>query len=423
MLSLTILINVDVMMVGKLGGQAVAATGLGGWVYLTVVLTLSAIEVGMQVLVARRFGERRISECGKLITLGAGLSVLIGSLFLILLYPLALYLVHSETPEVRELAVDYFRIRLLALPFSMSAFALRGFFYGIGNSVVPMITEVVVNVLNIFFNYIFIFGKLGMPALGVSGAALASALSTVIGFGILSGALWQQNNRQGFHIPQLVMKELGGILRQLLTITYPVFIQNFLINIGFYIFLVINDYISVSATAATNIVLSILCISGLPAYGFGIAAATLIGQKLGEGKPAEARNYGWFSLGPGVLLMGVAGLIFMFFGRELMRFYIADETVIEMGAKALRLIGAVEFIDAFGMVLSRALQGAGQTKFVMVAEVCVHWFIFLPLAYILGVRLQLGIIGTWLALVTYAVCFALLMLRKFISPEWEMQRV
>ncbi|MCX7765518.1 MAG: MATE family efflux transporter, partial [Candidatus Sumerlaeia bacterium] len=123
------------------------------------------------------------------------------------------------------------------------------------------------------------------------------------------------------------------------------------------------------------------------------------------------------------VLMGVAGLIFMFFGRELMRFYIADENVIEMGAKALRLIGAVEFIDAFGMVLSRALQGAGQTKFVMVAEVCVHWFIFLPLAYILGVKLQLGIIGTWLALVTYAVCFALLMLRKFISPEWEMQRV
>ncbi len=423
MLSLTILINVDVMMVGKLGGQAVAATGLGGWIYLTVVLPLSAIEVGMQVLVARRFGEKRITECGKLITLGVGISVLIGSLFLLLLYPLALYLVHSETPEVRNLAIDYFRIRVLALPFSMSAFALRGFFYGIGNSVVPMITEVIVNVLNIFFNYIFIFGKLGMPALGVSGAALASALSTVIGFGILSVALWQQNSRQGFHIPRVVMKELGGILRQLLNITYPVFIQNFLINIGFYIFLVINDYISVSATAATNIVLSILCISGLPAYGFGIAAATLIGQKLGEGKPAEARKYGWFSLGPGVVLMGVAGLIFMFFGRELMRFYIADETVIEMGAKALRLIGAVEFIDAFGMVLSRALQGAGQTKFVMVAEVCVHWFIFLPLAYILGVRLQLGIIGTWLALVTYAVCFALLMLRKFISPEWEMQRV
>ncbi|MCD6384501.1 polysaccharide biosynthesis C-terminal domain-containing protein, partial [Candidatus Sumerlaeota bacterium] len=243
MLSITVLINVDVMMVGRLGKEAVAATGLGGWVYLVVILTLSAIEIGTQVLVARRFGEKQFDECGRLTTIAIAISLIIGSGVLLLLIPTAQYLMHSKDSTVQELGVIYLRIRLLALPFSMSAFALRGFFYGIGNSVIPMIAEIVINTLNIILNYILIFGKLGMPALGVKGAALASFLSTMTGFVILLSVVLRRNYRHTYNLPAPIRKGIKQTSRQLFVISYPVFIQSFFIHLGFYIFLVINDLI------------------------------------------------------------------------------------------------------------------------------------------------------------------------------------
>lgn len=419
MLSITVLINVDVMMVGRLGKEAVAATGLGGWVYLVVILTLSAIEVGTQVLVARRFGEKRLDECGRLTTIAMVISLTVGSGVLVLLFPVGHYLVHSIDVTVQELGVVYLRIRLLALPFSMSAFALRGFFYGIGNSVIPMITEIVINSLNIILNYILIFGKLGFPVLGVKGAALASFISTVIGFFILLGVILGRHYRKLYRFPAPIRKGIRRTGRDLFIISYPVFIQSFFIHLGFYLFLVINDLISVQAVAASNIAMSILCISFFPAFSFGIAAATLIGQKLGERRPEEAERYGWLCLGPGLIIMAIAGLVFILFGRELMSLYIQNPEVIELGAKALFLVGWFEVFDAIGIILSRGLQGAGLTRYVMQAEIAVNWLIFLPLAYILGVILGLGIVGTWVAMIAYILVFAWLMLKKFLSNDWK----
>ncbi|MCD6385518.1 hypothetical protein J7M23_07030, partial [Candidatus Sumerlaeota bacterium] len=184
-------------------------------------------------------------------------------------------------------------------------------------------------------------------------------------------------------------------------------------------FLVINDLISVQAVAASNIAMSIMCISFLPAHSFGIAAATLIGQKLGERRPQEAEQYGWFCLGPGMIIMGIAGLVFILFGRELMRLYINDPRVIALGAKALLLVGLVEVFDAIGVIFSRGLQGAGLTRYVMHAEIAVNWLIFLPMAYILGIVFELGVVGTWSAMIAYILVFAVLMFRKFLSNDWK----
>jgi Na+-driven multidrug efflux pump len=202
-------------------------------------------------------------------------------------------------------------------------------------------------------------------------------------------------------------------------ISYPVFIQSFFIHLGFYVFLLINDQISVQAVAASNIALTIMCISFLPGFGFGIAAATLIGQKLGERKPDEAECYGWFSLGPGIIIMGLSGMLFVLFGSSLMRFYIGDPEVIALGARVLFLIGGVLVFDAFGVILSRGLQGAGLTRYVMIAEIIVNWFIFLPLAYFLGVVMGWGVSGAWSGMIAYVLVFAFLMFRKFVKGDWK----
>jgi putative MATE family efflux protein len=418
MLSVTILINVDIMMVGKLGKDAVAATGLGNWVYLIVIITLSAIEIGTQVLVARRFGERHFKECGRIATIGVVISLVVGSLVLALMLPFAHKLLHSNDATVKELGLAYLHIRLLTLPFGMTAFALRGFFYGIGNSVIPMITEIVINLMNIILNYLLIFGKFGFPAMGVRGAALGSLLSTMTGCTLLFVMALRPSYRRKFHLPALLGREIKPTLMQMFRISYPVFFQSFVIHLGLYIFLLINDRISVTAVAASNIVLTILCISFLPANGFGIAAATLIGQSLGEGEPHKARNYGWLSLGPGIIIMIFASFLFIFFGRPLMRFYIEDPDVIEAGARALFLVGLVEICEAFNIILSRGLQGAGHTLYVMIVETSINWFLFLPATYVLGVVLGWGITGTWIAIMIYIVVFAFAMLTKFITHDW-----
>lgn len=419
MLSITALINVDVMMVGRLGKEAVAATGLGGWVYLTIMLTLSSIEVGTQALVARRVGERRFDECGKLTTISLAIALTVGSLLLLVMIPASAILLHSEEPSVYRLGLNYLKIRLLSLPFSMSACAFRGFFYGIGNSIIPMITEIIINMINISLNYVLIFGKLGFEPMGVMGAALGSYLANFTAFIILFIAIMQKKYRAAYNFPVRLKHLRKEHAQQIIWISYPVFLQSFFIHLGFYVFLLINDRIGVQAVAASNIALAIITISFLPAFGFGIAATTLIGQMLGKRKPDEAERFGWFCLGPGIIIMGIMGLIFVLFGEQIMSFYIHDSSVIRLGTRALFLVGCVEVFDAFGAILSRGLQGAGLTRYVMLAEIFVNWLIFLPLAYLLGVVLQLGISGTWIAMVVYIVLFATIMFRKFIRGDWK----
>jgi Na+-driven multidrug efflux pump len=196
-----------------------------------------------------------------------------------------------------------------------------------------------------------------------------------------------------------------------------------LVHIGFAVFLKIMGMAGTPELAATNIVIAIASLAWMPGYGFGIAAAALVGQSLGAGKPEDAEHYAWESVKIGVLVMGFLGILFFLIPEPFMWIFSDDADVIRHGSRALRILAVIQFIDAFGIILSESLEGAGMVRFVMVSEILVNWLYFMPLAYILVLYFNMGITGGWLSLAGYILIFAILMVYKFREGSWKQVKV
>ncbi|MFH0881420.1 MAG: MATE family efflux transporter, partial [bacterium] len=300
--------------------------------------------------------------------------------------------------------------------------AHRGFFNGIGETHQFMVISILMNVINVGLNWVLIFGHFGLPALGPRGAALGSTLGTVIGM-LLFAAVGLGHKRRReyryYHIANLSR----NMARKILNLTIPSGSRSLLVMLGFATFSGIVARLGTVEMATTNVILNIVSLSYMPGFGFGIAAASLIGQKLGEGEPDVAEEYGWEAGRLGVITMGMMGILFIGTPEFLMKIFTDDLAVIEAGVIPLRLMGFVQVFDAVGMVLGGALEGAGMTKWVFVAELTVNWLIFLPFAYLAAYVFGWGLTGAWIAFGSYLTLFGTVVTIKFASGTWKTVKV
>ncbi|MFH0793671.1 MAG: MATE family efflux transporter, partial [bacterium] len=388
--SVSIMNIVDLKMVGYFGSEAIVAVGLGGWVYLILVMSFQFLEIGAQVIVARRFGEGKLAECGVVINNALIVAAVTGLLFTLFFFSCADLFLHPRDPVVRDLGVEYLRWRVLGIALQLINFALKGFFYGIGKPHPSLYAELLQNGANVFLNWVFIFGHLGAPGMGPPGAGLASALSAAVGCLFLVSFTWLRGYGATFHLAQAGRFNLQTV-RLLLKVGGPASVHNFLCITAWAIFMHFNERISVTAASATQIVLTLLMFGFLPALGFGTAAATLVGQNLGAGRPDVAERVGWTTWILGESYILIWGIFIILFRKPLVGFFVQDPDVIALGAQLLILIAFVETLDSTGIIFSKALQGAGRTTFVMLAEVFFAWVIFLPAAYFIGLKYQKGV--------------------------------
>jgi len=278
--------------------------------------------------------------------------------------------------------------------------------------------------LNILFNYILIFGKWGFPRMEVAGAALASTISVMVGtFYILICALCDKVfktypffRRKNFHWP---------VVRDIAYYSFPKGARMFFFFGAFLVFL---KFVGMTETipeevaavlAASNILITILSFSFMPGVGIGIAGATLVGQSLGAEKVTAARHYGWASTRFGVLFMGLAGLLYIIFPREIISFFSRDPLVIDQGYWPLIILGAVQGFNGVGTVLSQCLEGAGATHWVLAAELIIYWLFLLPATYYFSIHLDWGLTAAWGCIGVMMILYAVVMIRKFRSDSWE----
>ncbi len=420
MVSQTLLNVVDTAMVGRLGAVALAAAGLGGVVSWGIIGSIGELYIGTQAISARRYGEKRKREAGKTLDNALLIALVAGVITSVLINYLVgrFFFVFSEDPAVVAQGRGYVTFRLLgALPY-MIIMAHRGFFNGIGETQLHMRVAILINALNVGFNYVFIFGHFGAPAMGTAGAGLASALGTFCGmvFFLVISMVYRGRNDYGYYATANIQRSILGRLLQLSGLSA---MRVFLAMMGFSAFSAIVARLGTVEMAATNVVLTIISMSFLPGAGFGIASASLIGQKLGEGDPDGAEEYGWEAVRLGVLVMGAFGLAFLLFPELLMRFFTQDPRVIEAGKLALRLMGVVQVFDAVGMVLGGSLEGAGMNRFVMLAEISVNWLVFLPATYLFAFVFGWGLTGAWSALGIYILLVGGMYVRKFAGGSWK----
>lgn len=423
MLTFTLLSIVDTAMLGRLGAVPLAASGVAGVLFFAVVFPLSSMSVGTQTLVARRFGERKETACGEVLNTGWVLGLMLGIPLAALAPWLARLLapLASNDPAVRSAASIYMQYRFIGAPFMLLNMVGQGFLAGIGKTNHQFAGSVVVTLVNLLLDYALIFGRWGFPEMGIQGAAIASSVALAMGtlyFVVVLALPGYRIRFAAFGRPWLGR----SWVRQMIRLSAPIVGQRALSNGAWSMFFALVARIGTVELAATNVIRSIYHLSIMVAVGLGVAASTLIGQNLGKGRPEVAEQLGWETVKLGTVAMLLVGGLFVMAPGLIFRLYTQDPAVIDIGRLPLMLLGLVQPFAGITLILSHALQGAGNTRYVMMAElVCI--LLYLPTVYGLGLRTPLGLVGAWTGEYVYWLFLAVAMVWKFRTGSWKQIRV
>jgi putative MATE family efflux protein len=397
--------------------------------------SLSAISVGTQAFTARRFAERRHTDAGAVLVNAVSFAAIAGVLFTVVGYiVLPLLLGALKVAGVREAASGYLRWRLLGITSMAVTFAFKAFFDGIGKTQVHLVSAVIMNVLNVVLCYTFIFGNFGAPRMGVSGAGFAGAVSTYVGLFIMVAYALLPEYR-GFRLFDL-RRVSKGITFDILRLSIPSAIATIAVMTGFMLFVWIVAKLDAIAPlgvaqsacgvteavngAATTDVVGVLKLTFTACLAFGTSTATLVSQSLGERNPDKATRFGWASVRLGIFLFGILGFCEgVLFTKPIVQLVTHSELVQNAALMPMRIMGICTPLIAVGMILTQALFGAGNSRYVMMVELVLHFTCLVPLAYILGITLGGGLVGIWCAAVVYVVLLSSAMIWKFASGDWK----
>jgi len=401
--------------------------------------SLSAISVGTQAISARRFAEGKSIDAGAVLVNSWVCSLLAGVVFTgvgYLVMPLALHAL-IRVPEVREAAQGYLNWRLLGITSMAATFSFKAFFDGIGKTHVHMVASVVMNVINVILCIALIFGHWGAPRMGMTGAGMAGAVSSWVGLVIMVAWAMLSHYRVNFR-PFDVTRVVRGLISQILRLSVPSAVATVAVMSGFALFSGIVshlDAVSHAAVlnsecpggraeavngAATMMIVGILKLTFTACLAFGTSTATLVSQSLGAGQPDKAARFGWVSVRLGLVIFGVVGLLEgVFLTKPLLHFITRSPAVYETALVPMRMMGLCTPLIAVGMILTQALFGAGNTRFVMLVELVLHFFCLVPLAWLFGITLNLGLAGIWASAAVYVLLLTSVMVWKFHRGDWK----
>jgi len=415
---------VDTAMLGRLSPAALAAAGVGSVVYFLVISTLGALSVGTQVLTARRHGETNFVQCGQTLDNSLTLAFVLGGIFTFSSPWLARFLSPAleSGPEMGKLLRVYMQYRFYGTAFALCNLAFAGFFNGIGRTKVRMTAAIILTVANILLDYLLIFGNFGFPELGVKGAAIASTLATALAFFFYLRVSLGKRYRPIYRYFRPANVEFTWVGR-IVKLSLPLMLRSLVGMGGYLVFFWIVGRIGTVEVAASNVIRSLLSVSWMFGSSMGVAATTLVGQNMGAGEYEEAEVSGWEAVKLSIIFMGIIGALFLFFPSPLMRIYTDDLAVISAGIPALKLLSIAQIFAAIGLVLSSALIGAGDMRFVLGVEIGNTCLAYLPLAWLLGIYLGFGLLGAWSAEAIYNLIPALLMALRFRGGSWKKIRI
>jgi len=402
--------------------------------------SLSAISVGTQAISARRFAEGKSIDAGAVLVNSWVCSLLAGVVFTAIGYlimPLALNAL-IRVPEVREAAQGYLNWRLMGITSMAATFSFKAFFDGIGKTHVHMVASVVMNVINVVLCIAFVFGYWGAPRMGMTGAGLAGAVSSWVGLAIMVAWAMLSHYRINFR-PFDVSRVVRGLMSDILRLSVPSAVATVAVMSGFALFSGIVSHLdSVSNAAAvlnsecpggraeavngaaTALIVGILKLTFTACLAFGTSTATLVSQSLGAGEPEKAARFGWVSVRLGLVIFGVVGLLEgVFLTEPLLHFVTQSPAVYETALIPMRMMGLCTPFIAVGMILTQALFGAGNTRFVMLVELVLHFFCLVPLAWLFGITLNWGLPGIWASAAIYVLLLTAVMVWKFRRGDWK----
>jgi len=414
---------VDFLFVSSLGTQAIASVGVAVQIQFLTFGLLEAVTTGTVALIAREVGSGRPFEAARAMRTALVLAAIFGAL-LMLAMPLSDPILGwmGVAPEVRSLGSRCLRILLgFGIPVSVGATLAMGL-RGAGDVRTPLAIGIVTNFVNVAACWLLIFGNLGAPALGAEGSVWASGIAFVTG-ALLFLWLWERGNLV-LPAPPWRGNVTLSLARRLLRVGIPTALERGAFQLGLLLFLRIVADFGTEPISAYLIGVRILAFCFVPGFGFANAAATLVGQNLGAGRPQDAVRSGWRATAGAVLVMSSVGLTIIAFAGPLAGSFgaVGAETV-RLAVIFIYILGAAQPLMALEFTLGGALRGAGDTRFPLFALLTGLVVFRLGSAEFLAKPLFGNVVAVWSCLLAdYAVKGALLIWR-FRSGRWQSARV
>ncbi len=396
---------VDNIMVGKLGPAAIGAVALGNAVYYTPSLFGIGLLLGLDTLVSHSYGRDDHDACHRWLAQGIYLACIVTPPIMLLIISASyLFTRVGITPEVALPAGAYLRILSWStLPLLIYG-AGRRYLQGVGQVRVITATFVIANLVNWLGNWILIYGKFGMPALGVSGSAISTCIARVGMAVSMVGFAWRYERSRGHPLFRHWAGPSLEKLRQLVRLGAPAAGQIILEVGAWNLSTVSAGWLTPVALATHSIALNYASITYMVPLGVSAAAAVGVGHAMGAGDPDRARRAGWLALALGTGFMVLAAVVFFVAPRSLIALYTRDAQVLAVGPSLLGLAAAFQVFDGIQTVCTGALRGLGETRAPMFANLVGYWIIGLPLGLVLCFVLHWGIYGLWIGL-TLALIF------------------
>ena len=419
---------VDMMMVGRISEHAAQAVSAVGMTNQPVFLGLSfvqALNVGGTAIIARYYGAKKYKNIS-LVLKHVMLLAMVGfvlpiSVLMIVLAPYVLSFLGADS-SVIEVGSGYFRVIMLGFIFQSFSFTMTAALRGIGETKIPMRNNLIANSLNVLGNAVLIYGLFGFPVLGVTGAAISTALSNVIAMSLNLRYVLSKKSvlyldfKEKFQFRFEMMKDL-------IRIGLPTALEQLALRVGIISFLNIVSGLGTNVYAAHQISLNILNLTYSPAQAFGITASTLMGQSLGAKNEQLARIYTRMCQRIGfVIAIGMS--LFIFFGsKTLAEFYSTDTEIIRNTMIALTIVAFVQPFQSHQLITSGALRGAGDTVWPLIAIFVGSILIRVSLGYIFVNIVGLGLAGAWYAVFIDQFIRWLIILFRFKSGKWKNIRI
>ncbi len=417
MISQNVLNLVDTAMVGQLGDAALAGVGLGSMLNFMAIAFITGMSAGVQAMAARRKGEGADSETA--VPLNGGL-LLAAALALPASIALFFAVPHffpyfEDDPTVVALGGDYLEVRLVAMVGVGMNFAFRGYWNAVDRSRLYLRTLLVMHVLNIALSYALIFGTPWFEPMGVVGAGLGTTISIYVGT-LYYISLGLKHARDNGFLRGLPDRAIFG---RMLKISLPAGLQQVLFAAGMVVLFTLIGQIGTRELAAGNVLVNLMLVAILPAIGFGIASATLVGQALGRKDVDDAREWGWDVCKLASMILVIIGVPALIAPAFLLEVFIKNPETVAVAVAPLRIIAGTLVFEAVGMVLLNAHIGAGATRRVMVVSVGIQWLLQLPMVWFAGVYLGWGLTAVFAVQVIARALQALIFSISWRGSGWS----
>ncbi|NMA67429.1 MAG: MATE family efflux transporter [Clostridiaceae bacterium] len=411
---------VDMVMVGQISSASIAAVGLTNQPFMLLLAIFAAVNVGTTTIVAWNIGSGNshkasmVTKQGLIINLFLGILLSIFGVFAA--HPIVSFM-GAEADTIKD-ATLYFQIVASGLVFQAITMCVTAALRGSGETRIPMYYNVGSNLLNVFGNYVLIYGKLGFPKLGVAGAAISTTFSRIIAcllaiYVIYSGKAKISIRHSGHY--NLNTK----IVRQIFSVGIPSALEQFVMQGALIMFARTVSGLGTTVFAAHQIGLNISGLTFSPSHAFGVAATTLVGQSLGANEEEKAQKYASLIYRMAIVAACIMGTVFILFSHQLASLYTDELIVATMAGTVLKILALSQPGQSVQLSLSGALRGAGDTMYPLYACIFSMWIFRVGLSYVFVNILKWGLNGAWIALSIDQYIRASIIFIRFRSGKWK----